>query len=314
MSLNGYAWVEGNAVNRTDPSGMWGVADTALLNAWAGCGSDFPEGDVSGRLYKRRGFVAGQNITVADPDGGGGGAVPTSVMIAMAAAAGGGVLLGLLAAMQAAGQIVQLPWLFLAQMASAALSADRSFGSPQTYLLEPTIQPVPGPSLRATATPAPGFSILPPQAYGTVPPILPAPVPTVQGGFGLLTPGGPDIYISSVYRQRYMDYRLERELAPLPDGYEVHHRVPQAYRNQPGFSGFGFDEIPNLRGVPGWQAVLRGTYNADIHSQITGEWRRWQRSHPNATLAEAQQFATDIDNRYSQHYWESNDPPSDEGS
>ena len=24
MSLNGYAWVEGNAVNRTDPSGMWG--------------------------------------------------------------------------------------------------------------------------------------------------------------------------------------------------------------------------------------------------------------------------------------------------
>jgi hypothetical protein len=171
MSVNGYSWVEGNAVNRTDPSGMWGVADTALLNAWAGCGSDFPEGDVSGRLYKRHGFVAGQNITLRDPAGGGGGAVPTSAMVAVAAAAGGGVLLGLLAAMQAAGQIVQLPGLFLAQMASAALVGDRSFGLPQTDLLEPTIQLVPGPSPRATATPAPGFSTLPPPAinYATGP-------------------------------------------------------------------------------------------------------------------------------------------------
>jgi RHS repeat-associated protein len=39
MSLNGYSWVEGNVSNAVDPSGMWGVADIALLNAWAGCGS-----------------------------------------------------------------------------------------------------------------------------------------------------------------------------------------------------------------------------------------------------------------------------------
>lgn len=102
------------------------------------------------------------------------------------------------------------------------------------------------------------------------------------------------------YRGRYNADLAARGEPRLPKDWDAHHRVPQMYRDHPGFSDFDFDAPSNIRGVPGNRV---GTGEANIHSHITNEWNRFAAQHPNATRAQIENFATRIDAQFEGYWW-----------
>jgi len=98
------------------------------------------------------------------------------------------------------------------------------------------------------------------------------------------------------YRGRYNASRAAEGKSRLPDDWDAHHRIPQEYRGKPEFKDFDFDAPSNIQGVQGSRS------DANIHQQITNLWADFRSTHGNATRAEVEAFARDIDVRF-QHYW-----------
>jgi hypothetical protein len=75
----------------------------------------------------------------------------------------------------------------------------------------------------------------------------------------------------------------------MPPGYEVHHRIPQKYREM--FPDGRVDMISNWAGV-----------EKDVHSNITSIWAEWSRAHPNPLPAAVEEFAAKIDLQFGARY------------
>ncbi|MEQ8671885.1 MAG: hypothetical protein RIC84_01600 [Aggregatilineales bacterium] len=100
------------------------------------------------------------------------------------------------------------------------------------------------------------------------------------------------------YRGRYISQLSRDGKDRLPRDWDVHHVIPQKFRKHPEFENFDFHHPTNLRGVEGARS------NDNIHSQITTEWRNWEASNPNPSRVEIENFANQIEQKYSQYYWE----------
>jgi hypothetical protein len=103
------------------------------------------------------------------------------------------------------------------------------------------------------------------------------------------------------YRGRFFADRRANGLSEMPQDWDVHHRIPQEYMDHPEFRGFDFHAPANLRGVEGVSAnAVRGVPN--IHQQITNDWVSFGSVNPNATRAQIEKFASQLDRKYSR-YW-----------
>ncbi|MGE5827666.1 MAG: polymorphic toxin-type HINT domain-containing protein, partial [Micromonosporaceae bacterium] len=111
-------------------------------------------------------------------------------------------------------------------------------------------------------------------------------------------PEAPSIPASN-YRGRYNAERHRNGAPRLPQTWDAHHAVPQAYRNHAEFRGFDFDAPRNIRGVPGSRAG-RGN---NIHQSITNRWSAYQRVFPYASRVSIERRAARIDRVYARYYW-----------
>ena len=100
------------------------------------------------------------------------------------------------------------------------------------------------------------------------------------------------------YRGRYNSDRHAQGRPRLPDDYDAHHRIPQEYADHPDFQGYDFHQPSNIQGVKGSRA------DVNIHQLITNDWAEFRRSNPNATKAEIEAFAAQIDALYAQHWFQ----------
>jgi RHS repeat-associated protein len=83
----------------------------------------------------------------------------------------------------------------------------------------------------------------------------------------------------------------------LPDDWDAHHRIPQVYKDHPEFKSFDFNDPANVRGVRGSRSAV------NTHQDITNEWEAFRASNPNATRAQIEAFADQIDAKYQQHWY-----------
>jgi hypothetical protein len=86
----------------------------------------------------------------------------------------------------------------------------------------------------------------------------------------------------------------------LPDDWDAHHAIPQEYRNHPEFGDFDFDAPSNMRGVPGSRMKSRG---ANIHQEITNQWKWFHDVNPNPSRAQIEEFTGQIDRGYGAYFW-----------
>ncbi|MFF3920719.1 hypothetical protein ACFYZB_46510 [Streptomyces sp. NPDC001852] len=86
----------------------------------------------------------------------------------------------------------------------------------------------------------------------------------------------------------------------LPKDWDAHHAIPQEFRDHPEFAGFDFDAPSNMRGIPGSRMQSR---LANVHQDITNQWKWFGDMNPNATRAEIEDFADQIDRGYGAYYW-----------
>ena len=100
------------------------------------------------------------------------------------------------------------------------------------------------------------------------------------------------------YRGRYQADRWANDLPPVPKDWDVHHKIPQYYRDHPDFADFDFHDPSNLVGVQGSRS------DNNIHQQITNEWSEFQRQNPNATRSEIEAFRDAIDSKYADAWWD----------
>ncbi|WP_300380880.1 hypothetical protein [Clostridium sp.] len=78
----------------------------------------------------------------------------------------------------------------------------------------------------------------------------------------------------------------------LPEGYQVHHTLPQKYESIIKGKGINIHDIDYLKGV-----------DSKIHSKITTEWMKWDKSLGRTpTAQEVIDFSKQIDNKYNK-YW-----------
>ena len=82
----------------------------------------------------------------------------------------------------------------------------------------------------------------------------------------------------------------------MPDDWDAHHRIPQDYIGDPQFKDFDFHDPSNIRGVKGSRA------NENVHQKITNDWAAFRAANPNATRAQIEAFAAQIDEKYGQ-FW-----------
>ncbi|MFJ8582118.1 RHS repeat-associated core domain-containing protein [Micromonospora sp. NPDC093277] len=102
------------------------------------------------------------------------------------------------------------------------------------------------------------------------------------------------------YRGRFNAFLNKNGIKRLPQDWDAHHAIPQEYRSHPGFADFDFDAPANIRGVPGSRMNSRG---ANVHQDITNQWKWFRDLNPNPTRAEIEDFALQIDRGYGAYYW-----------
>jgi RHS repeat-associated protein len=112
-------------------------------------------------------------------------------------------------------------------------------------------------------------------------------------------PESPNIDLDN-YRGRFQADLHRNGMQRLPQDWDAHHAIPQEYRGHSEFADFDFDAPSNMRGLPGSRMGSRG---ANVHQNITNEWRWFGETHPNATRAEIEDFARSVDGRYGDYYW-----------
>ncbi|WP_406401961.1 polymorphic toxin-type HINT domain-containing protein [Streptomyces sp. NBC_00879] len=112
-------------------------------------------------------------------------------------------------------------------------------------------------------------------------------------------PEAPTIDIGN-YRGRFQAYLHRSGMKRLPDDWDAHHAIPQEYRNHPEFGGFDFDAPSNMRGVPGSRMKSRG---ANLHQEITNQWKWFHDMNPNPSRAQIEDFAGQIDRGYGAYFW-----------
>jgi RHS repeat-associated protein len=112
-------------------------------------------------------------------------------------------------------------------------------------------------------------------------------------------PDFPTIKLDN-YRGRFNAWLNKNGLQRLPDDWDAHHAIPQEYRGDPQFAGFDFDAPSNMRGVPGSRMNSRG---ANVHQEITNQWKWFRDLNPNPTRAQVEDFAAQIDRGYGAYYW-----------
>ncbi|BFO20984.1 hypothetical protein SHKM778_73720 [Streptomyces sp. KM77-8] len=112
-------------------------------------------------------------------------------------------------------------------------------------------------------------------------------------------PEAPTIDISN-YRGRFQAYLHRSGMKRLPDDWDAHHAIPQEYRNHPEFGDFDFDAPSNMRGVPGSRMKSRG---ANVHQEITNQWKWFHDMNPNPSRAQIEDFAGQIDRGYGAYFW-----------
>lgn len=89
------------------------------------------------------------------------------------------------------------------------------------------------------------------------------------------------------YRKRFLKSRPD-----LPDGFQVHHSIPQKYQDLFDLAEVNIQETQFLRGV-----------NTDIHSNITTEWLRFDKKNGgDPTAAQIADFAKYIDGKYNSDF------------
>jgi hypothetical protein len=99
------------------------------------------------------------------------------------------------------------------------------------------------------------------------------------------------------YRGRFNAARVAQGKPRLPEDWEAHHRIPQAYRDHPELKDFDFDAPQNIRGVKGYKA------DVNIHQKVTERWLGFDATNPRATRAEIESFARTIDAEFAAHWW-----------
>ena len=113
--------------------------------------------------------------------------------------------------------------------------------------------------------------------------------------FNLSIPGAPTYYVGE--RGLWVhncnprhDYRaIFLAVRPLPDGYQVHHRIPQLYRRL--FPDGRVDDLPN------WAGVSRA-----VHHQINGKWNTFRAQNPSPSARDVEAFARSVDSEFISHY------------
>jgi len=99
------------------------------------------------------------------------------------------------------------------------------------------------------------------------------------------------------YRGRFNADRAAKGQPRLPEDWDAHHRIPQAYRDNPAFKDFDFDAPENIRGVKGSRS------DVNIHQKITNDWEAFRAQNPNATRPQIEEFAKKIDAKYSNDWF-----------
>ncbi|MGW1916965.1 ricin-type beta-trefoil lectin domain protein [Streptomyces sp. NPDC002076] len=123
-------------------------------------------------------------------------------------------------------------------------------------------------------------------------------------------PEFPTIKLTN-YRGRFNAWLNKNGFQRLPDDWDAHHAIPQEFRDHPDFAGFDFDAPSNMRGIPGSRMNSR---LANVHQEITNQWKWFGDMNPNATGAEIQDFADQIDRGYGDYYWREPKPVGGPGS
>ena len=100
------------------------------------------------------------------------------------------------------------------------------------------------------------------------------------------------------YRGRLNADRHAQGRPRLPDDYDAHHRIPQEYVDHPEFRDYDFHQPGNIQGVKGSRA------DVNTHQLITNEWAEFGRFNPNATRAQIEDFAAQIDARFARHWFQ----------
>jgi hypothetical protein len=92
---------------------------------------------------------------------------------------------------------------------------------------------------------------------------------------------------ASNYKGRFLASRPD-----LPEGWIVHHSIPQRYEELFRTAGLNIQETQFLRGL-----------SPQLHSRITTEWARFhQRLGNNPTAAQVADFAKHIDELFGGHF------------
>jgi hypothetical protein len=102
------------------------------------------------------------------------------------------------------------------------------------------------------------------------------------------------------YRGRFNAWLGKNGYKRLPADWDAHHAIPQEYRNNPQFRDFDFDAPSNMRGVPGSRMRSRG---ANVHQEITNQWKWFGDTNPNPTRAQVEDFSRQIDRGYGDYFW-----------
>lgn len=99
------------------------------------------------------------------------------------------------------------------------------------------------------------------------------------------------------YRGRYQADLHQRGIERLQENWDVHHRIPQDYIGDPRFEGFDFHSPNNLQGVQGSRSA------SNIHQLVTNRWAEFMELNPNATRADIEAFANEIDILFADFWW-----------
>jgi Pretoxin HINT domain len=123
-------------------------------------------------------------------------------------------------------------------------------------------------------------------------------------------PEFPTIKLTN-YRGRFNAWLNKNGFQRLPDDWDAHHAIPQEFRERPDFAGFDFDAPSNMRGIPGSRMNSR---LANVHQEITNQWKWFGDMNPNATRADIEDFADRVDRGYGDYYWRDPKPVGGPGS
>lgn len=67
--------------------------------------------------------------------------------------------------------------------------------------------------------------------------------------------------------------------------------------NHPEFKDYDFHDPENLQGVKGSRA------DVNVHQGITNDWAEFRRQNPDASRAQIEEFAKQMDEKYANEWW-----------